>query len=133
MRIGVAQNIRWPASGAECKHNEATEMGPERRQQPGQKRRFGKVRNDAERIRRLVPGENKVGQVHEQRSPEDCFGYVAPSAAPPRAPRGFIDRLIRKTTPTQAQCESDKDKEQQSGREFRKKSASQSESELEDR
>src|SRR5258706_14350277 len=112
MRIGVAQNIRWPASGAERKHNETAEIEPQWHQQPAQERRSGKVRNDAERIRGRVPGENKVGQVHEQRSPEDCFGYVGPSAAPPITPRSFLRELLWKTTPAQTQGESDKDKEQ---------------------
>src|SRR5713226_1928212 len=132
MRIGVSQNISGPATGAKREQDKTAEVEPKRHQQPPQERRRGKVRDDAERIRGLVPGEDKVSDVHEQSGPESGFGHVKPRTAPPRTFRSLIRWLLRDTAPTQTQGERDKDKEQQSGRKFGKKSARQNEPKLDD-
>src|SRR5712692_3154940 len=132
MRIGVAQNIRWTAPGAECEQDKTAEVEAQWHQQPPQEWRREKVRDDAERIRGLVPGEDKVCDVHEDSGAESGFGHVKPRTAPPRTFRSLIRWLLRDTAPTQTQGERDKDKEQESGRKFGKKSARQNEPKLDD-
>ena len=90
------------------------------------------MRNDAVGIRRLVPGEDKIENVHEAGGPKRGLGQVAPGAAAPGTPRGLLGWLLRDAAPTQAQSDPQKDEEQQSGGEFRKKSAGQRQAKLED-
>src|SRR5712671_4692608 len=103
MRIGVAQNVRWPARGAEREPKQTAQVLPQRHEQPPQQRRRGKVRNNVERVRRLVPGQDKINNVHEQRGPKRSLGHVAPRTAPPGAQGYLIRWLLRDAAPTQAQ------------------------------
>src|ERR1019366_3206396 len=81
MRIGVAQNVGWPASGAEREPEQTAQVLPQRHEQPPQDRRRGKVRNHAVRVGRLVPGEDKIENVYETGGPKCCLGQIAPSQA----------------------------------------------------
>src|ERR1700674_5616884 len=112
MRIGVAQNVGWSAGSAESEPKQAEQVLPERHKQPPQERRCGEVGNDAERVRWLVPGEDKVENVHEQCGPKRCLCQVGPRTAPPGTPLGLIRWLFGHTAPTQAQSEGHKDEEQ---------------------
>src|SRR5437899_11170703 len=112
MRIGMAQNVRWPARGAEREPKQTAQVLPQRHKQPPQQRRRGKVRNNVERVRRLVPGEDKVEKVNEQRGPERSLSHVAPGTAPPGAQGGLFRWLLRDAAPTQAQSDGHKDEEQ---------------------
>src|SRR5712692_7817281 len=75
-------------------------------------RRRGEMGNDAERVRRLVPGEDKIDNVHEKGGPKRRLDQVAQGTSPPGAKRRPIRWLLRDTAPTQAQSKGHKDEEQ---------------------
>ena len=88
------------------------------------------MRDDRERIGRLVPGKHKVDEVNHQGCEQCALDQAPPALPPPGAQRGLVVGGPRERAQAQAQYKSGKAKEQNTGGELREQSRTEGQTKL---
>src|SRR5215831_3052547 len=103
MLIGMAEKERRTAARAQDKSSQTAQVDRWRHQQAAQKWRCREMRNHAEGIGRLVPGEDEINRIDEEACPGGGFQKIPQGAAAPPAALDFLAGHFRQRTPSQAE------------------------------